>query len=95
MDQMEASEVIRENKTNMTSEEQVTAILQATRDLDQKKAAIYEQLMGELEPYGVRLINFKNYEIRRKRCSVLPEMQILIQKPFMMRIWITGMQWRI
>ena len=31
----------------------------------------------------------------RKRCSVLPEMQILIQKPFMMRIWITGMQWRI
>ncbi|MCG4586814.1 hypothetical protein L0P56_15085, partial [Anaerosalibacter bizertensis] len=38
--------------------EQVTAILQATRDLDQKKAAIYEQLMGELEPYGVRLINF-------------------------------------
>ena len=58
MDQMEASEVIRENKTNMTSEEQVTAIIQATRDLDQKKAAIYEQLMGELEPYGVRLINF-------------------------------------
>ena len=58
MDQMEASEVIRENKTNMTSEEQVTAIIQATRDLEQKKAAIYEQLMGELEPYGVRLINF-------------------------------------
>ena len=58
MDQMEASEIIRENKTNMTSEEQVTAILQATRNLDQKKAAIYEQLMGELEPYGVRLINF-------------------------------------
>ena len=66
MDQMEASEIIRENKTNMTSEEQMNAILQATRDLDQKKAAIYEQLMGELEPYGVRLINFKNYEIREK-----------------------------
>ena len=66
IDQMEASEVIRENKTNMTSEEQVTAILQATRDLDQKKAAIYEKLMGELEPYGVRLIKFKNYEIREK-----------------------------
>ena len=58
MDQMEASEVIRENKTNMTSEEQVKAILAATRELDQKKAAIYEQLMGELEPYGIRLINF-------------------------------------
>lgn len=58
MDQMESSEVIRENKTNMTSEEQVKAILAATRELDQKKAAIYEQLMGELEPYGIRLINF-------------------------------------
>ena len=26
--------------------------------MDQKKAVIYEQLMGELEPKGVRLINF-------------------------------------
>ncbi|MGN0324431.1 MAG: polyphosphate kinase 1 [Oliverpabstia sp.] len=58
MDQMESSEVVRENKTNMTSEEQVEAILKATRELDQKKAVIYEQLMGELEPKGVRLINF-------------------------------------
>lgn len=58
MDQMESAEVIRENKTNMTSEEQVRAILKATRELDLKKAAIYEQLMGELEPKGIRLINF-------------------------------------
>ena len=58
MDQMEASEEVRENKTNMTSKEQVKAILEATRQLDQKKAVIYEQLMGELEPKGIRLINF-------------------------------------
>ena len=58
MDQMESEEVVRENKTNMTSEEQVNAILKETRELDQKKAVIYEQLMGELEPKGVRLINF-------------------------------------
>ena len=58
MDQMESKEVVRENKTNMTSEQQVKAILQETRDLDQKKAVIYEQLMGELEPKGIRLINF-------------------------------------
>ena len=44
MDQMDVSEVVRENKTNMTSEE--------------KKTVIYEQLMGELEPKGIRLINF-------------------------------------
>ena len=58
IDQMESFEVVRENKTYMTSEEQVEAILQVTRELDQKKAVIYEQLMGELEPKGVRLINF-------------------------------------
>ena len=58
MDQMESSEVVRENKTNMTSEEQVKAILKTTRELDQKKTVIYEQLMGELEPKGIRLINF-------------------------------------
>ncbi len=58
MDQMESDEVVRENKTNMTSEEQVKAIVKATRDLDLKKARIYEQLMGELEPKGIRIINF-------------------------------------
>ena len=58
MDQMESSEEIRENKTNMTSREQVKAILEATRILDKKKDMIYEQLMGELEPQGIRIINF-------------------------------------
>ena len=58
MDQMESSEEIRENKTNMTSKEQVKAILEATRILDKKKDMIYEQLMGELEPQGIRIINF-------------------------------------
>ena len=58
MDQMEAPEEIRENKTNMTSKEQVKAILDATRVLDKKKDIIYEQLMGELEPQGIRIINF-------------------------------------
>lgn len=58
MDQMDSLEVILENKTNMTSKEQVKAILKATRELDQKKAVVYEQLMGELEPKGIRLLNF-------------------------------------
>ena len=58
MDQMDVSEVVRENKTNMTSEEQVKAIIRATRELEEKKTVIYEQLIGELEPKGIRLINF-------------------------------------
>ncbi|MGM9629401.1 polyphosphate kinase 1 [Butyricicoccus sp.] len=58
MVQMHSDEKIRENKTNMTSEEQVKAILRRVAELEQKKARIYEQLMGELEPQGIRIINF-------------------------------------
>ncbi len=58
MDQMEESEDICENKTKMTSKEQIKAIIEATRELDVKKELIIEQLMGELEPHGIRLINF-------------------------------------
>ena len=58
MVQMHSDEKIRENKTGMTSEEQVNAILEHTVELEQKKARIYEQLMGELEPQGIRIINF-------------------------------------
>ena len=34
------------------------AIVKETRELDLKKARIYEQLMGELEPKGIRIVNF-------------------------------------
>ena len=59
MDQRESAPEVRENKTNMTCQEQVTAILKTTRQLEVKKEIIYEQLMGELEPKGIRLINFQ------------------------------------
>ncbi|MGN1160141.1 MAG: polyphosphate kinase 1 [Lachnospiraceae bacterium] len=58
MMQMHSKEIIRENKTGMSSEEQVQAILRQVGILEKKKARIYEQLMGELEPQGIRLINF-------------------------------------
>lgn len=58
IDQLDAPKVIRENKTNMSSAEQIDAILKMTRSLDEKKARVYEQIMGELEPEGIRLINF-------------------------------------
>lgn len=59
VDQLESTKPIKENKTNMTSEEQIDAILEETKLLDQKKGVIYEQLMGELEPKGIRIINFQ------------------------------------
>lgn len=58
MMQMQSKEVVKENKTGMTSKEQVTAILKNVRILEEKKAKVYEQLMGELEPEGIRIINF-------------------------------------
>ena len=58
MMQMNAKEKVYENKTNMSSEEQVKEILARVCELEKKKASIYEQLMGELEPKGVRIINF-------------------------------------
>ena len=58
MVQMRSKETIRENKTNMTSKQQISAILKEVKKLELKKALIYEQLMGELEPYDIRVINF-------------------------------------
>ncbi len=55
MTQMNSKEQIIENKTGMNSEEQVCAILKQTKELEKKKAKIYEQLMGELEPQGILL----------------------------------------
>ncbi|MDO5547373.1 MAG: polyphosphate kinase 1 [Eubacteriales bacterium] len=58
MVQMQSDDDIRENKTRMTSKEQVSAILKRVAELEKKKGKIYEQLMGELEPQGIRIINF-------------------------------------
>lgn len=58
MAQIAAGDDERDNKTNMTAKEQVAAIVKRTAELEEKKGRVYEQLMGELEPYGVRIINF-------------------------------------
>lgn len=58
MTQMNSKEKICENKTGMSSEEQVSAILDEVKVLEEKKSKTFEQLMGELEPEGVRIINF-------------------------------------
>ncbi len=50
----------RDNKTNMTSEEQIDAVLSRVRELDSIKDNIYFRNMREIEKYGFRLINFKS-----------------------------------
>lgn len=58
MMQMNSPEKVRDNKTGMTSEEQVAAVLEKVKGLEDKKARVYEQLMGELEVQGIHIINF-------------------------------------
>ena len=67
MTQMNSKEQITENKTGMNSEEQVCAILKQTKELEKKKAKIYEQLMGELEPQGIHIINFNKLSSQEGR----------------------------
>ncbi len=58
MAQRNEGEKNRENKTLMTGKQQIKAILKRTAQLDAQRTRTYEHLMGELEPYGVRIINF-------------------------------------
>ena len=58
MTQMNSKEIIYENKTGMSSKQQVNKILDTVKILEAKKKKTFEQLMGELEPYGIRIINF-------------------------------------
>ena len=58
MTQMNSKEKLCENKTGMTSDEQVNAILSITKKLEAKKAKVFTGIMNELEPYGIKIINF-------------------------------------
>ena len=49
----------KDNKTGLSSKEQIKLILQEVERLELKRKEIYEQLMGELEPAGIHIINFQ------------------------------------
>lgn len=59
VDQMLLSGNMRDSKTNMTAEEQISAILTQVKELDRRKAAVYTALMEQLETNGVRLVDFR------------------------------------
>lgn len=63
VDQMLLAKDIRENKTNMTPEEQLDAILARTKKLNRKRDAVYEEIMEKLEQYGIHMLNFHKIEI--------------------------------
>lgn len=72
-DQMLADNHARENKTWMTSEEQLQAIFEKTRIISQRKDHIYKQYMEELEEQGVELLSFSD---------MIPEDKVYLEKYF-------------
>lgn len=59
IDQMIVSKEIRDNKTNMTPQEQIKAILEEVSRLNYRKDAVYEEMMNELEKYGIKIVDFR------------------------------------
>lgn len=62
VDQMLLAKDIRENKTNMTPEEQLDAILARTKKLNRKRDVVYEEIMENQEQYGIHMLNFHKIE---------------------------------
>lgn len=59
-DQMEMAEEIRENKTQMTAQEQLTAIAARVRKLNERRDKAYRVLMDQIETQGVCLVDFSS-----------------------------------
>ena len=59
IDQEHVSPTMRENKTQMTPAEQIDAVLENVRRLDECKERIYDSLLGGLEQNGIRLVDFR------------------------------------
>jgi polyphosphate kinase len=51
---------IRENKTGMTAQEQLDAVLVQVKEMLGEKDRIYAGLMNKLQPYGVEVLDFSN-----------------------------------
>ena len=61
-DQTLLDKVICENKTGMTSQEQINAILKRTRQINKRKEAVYEDLMARVAEQGIRILRFNELD---------------------------------
>lgn len=66
-DQMLVNKKIRDNKTKMTSEEQIKAILKVVKKLNKRKDAAYKSLMDKVAEYGITLIDFTTAKPEEKK----------------------------
>lgn len=69
VDQMLLGGKIRDNKTKMTAKEQIEAVLHQVMKLNRRKDAVYDAIMGQLEDYGIRLVDFR--KISKKQSEYL------------------------
>lgn len=69
VDQMLLDGKIRDNKTKMTAKEQIEAVLHQVMKLNRRKDAVYDAIMGQLEDYGIRLVDFR--KISKKESEYL------------------------
>ena len=64
IDQMLLDKNMKENKTKMTPQEQIDAILENVTKLNAIKDNIYENLMKDVEPEGFRLVRYAFHRYR-------------------------------
>lgn len=62
IDQMLLDKNIRENKTELTAGEQLDAVLNRVRVLNERKDLVFSRLMGRLEEHNVRIVDFKSID---------------------------------
>ena len=55
-------EETRENKTNITPQEQIDAILKRVKVLNDEKDVVYDHVMKLVEYVGVRLVSFRDMD---------------------------------
>ena len=61
-DQTLLDKKICENKTGMTSQEQIDAILKQTKLINKRKEAVYEELMARVAEQGIRILCFNELD---------------------------------
>ena len=66
-DQMLVNKKIRDNKTKMTSEEQIKVILKVVKKINKRKDAAYKSLIDKVAEYGITLIDFTTAKPEEKK----------------------------
>ena len=58
IDQMLLDKNMKENKTKMTPQEQIDAIIPQVQKLNRRKDSVYEEMMDSLKEHNIHLVNF-------------------------------------